>query len=183
MKWILAVLALSLAVLASGCTQSGMLTGENSCTLINETYVEIDNLKAEALGLSRAPVREALKRLAEDHLVELVPRSGCFVAELTPDEIEEIYEIRTRLECMALEYAFGRFDLKHIRALKAEFEACRTLAPGRVVKRETELDSQLHKLICQTSGRRNLQEMLQKLRARVQIFRVREASRWVWVPL
>jgi hypothetical protein len=55
MKWILAVLALALAVLASGCTQAGMLAGEagQACTTMNETYVEIDSLRAEVLGLNR----------------------------------------------------------------------------------------------------------------------------------
>jgi len=79
---------------------------------------------SSSMGISRAPVREALKRLSEDHLVVLVPRSGCFIALLSKEEVEEIYEIRKRLECMALEYAFEKLDINEVRDLKNEFQKC-----------------------------------------------------------
>jgi len=128
------------------------------------------------MGVSRAPVREALKRLAEDRLVVLVPRSGCFVADVGAEEIEEIYEIRKRLESMALEYAFERLDVERARELKNKFTRCRRLGRTELVRTEIQLDSRLHNLIAQASGCENLQEMLGKLRARMQIFRVREAD-------
>ena len=131
---------------------------------------------SSSMEISRAPVREALKRLAEDRLVTLVPRSGCFVSELNAKEIEEIYEIRKRLECMALEYAFDKLDLKAIKELRDRFVNCRTQSGAQFVKNEIQLDSQLHNLVSQSSGCPNLQEMLEKLRARVQMFRIREAD-------
>jgi len=131
---------------------------------------------SNSMEISRAPVREALKRLAEDHLVTLVPRRGCFVSELNANEIEEIYEIRKRLECMALEYAFEKFDLRAIKELRKKFMDCKKKSGAQFVKSEIQLDSQLHNLISRSSGCPNLQEMLEKLRARVQMFRVREAD-------
>ena len=129
-----------------------------------------------SMEISRAPVREALKRLAEDRLVTLVPRSACYVSELNAEEIEEIYEIRKRLESMALEYAFARFDRRVLEELRGKFSDCENQSGVQFVKKEIQLDNQLHNLISQSSGCPNLQEMLEKLRARVQIFRVREAD-------
>ena len=131
---------------------------------------------AQSMGISRAPVREALKRLSEDRLVRLVPRSGCFVADLSAQEIEEIYEIRKRLESMALEYAFDRFDMQAIEDLQQRLRDCSRLGPEQMVSQAVRLDGRLHTMILQHSGCPNLQEMLDKLRARVDILRVRQAN-------
>jgi len=53
---------------------------------------------AKQLGLSRLPVREALNRLATEGLVELKPRRGFYVTSLNPDEIEDIFDMRSLLE-------------------------------------------------------------------------------------
>lgn len=131
---------------------------------------------SSSIGISRAPVREALKRLAEDHLVVLVARSGCFVAQLGREEVEEIYEIRKRLECMALEYAFEKLDANQIKRLKDEFQKCLDTSRPKRIKREIQLDTQLHNMISRMSGCKNVEEMLGKLRARIQVFRVKEAD-------
>jgi DNA-binding GntR family transcriptional regulator len=135
------------------------------------------------MHISRAPVREALKRLAEDHLVVLVPRSGCFVAELSKKEIEEIYEIRRRLETMALEYGFEKLDRSRLAQLKSKFITCLTINEPKRSQKEVKLDTQLHQLISQSSQCPNLEEMLGKLRARIQVFRIREALTPQWATL
>jgi DNA-binding GntR family transcriptional regulator len=58
---------------------------------------------ALALGMSRTPVREALVRLQNDGLVEVIPRHGMRVLPVSPTDMREIYEILTALECMAAE--------------------------------------------------------------------------------
>jgi DNA-binding GntR family transcriptional regulator len=58
---------------------------------------------ALALGMSRTPVREALARLQNDGLVEVIPRHGMRVLPVSPTDMREIYEILTALECMAAE--------------------------------------------------------------------------------
>ena len=131
---------------------------------------------SKSMGISRAPVREALKRLAEDRLIVLEPRSGCFVADLPKEEIEEIYEIRKRLESMSLEFAFNNLDYKQIKTLKKQFLEAGKLSPRDMVKKETKLDSKLHSLIIENANCPNLKEMLGKLCARVEVFRVKEAN-------
>jgi DNA-binding GntR family transcriptional regulator len=58
---------------------------------------------ALALGMSRTPVHEALSRLHNEGLVEVIPRHGMRVLPVSPTDMREIYEILTALECMAAE--------------------------------------------------------------------------------
>jgi DNA-binding GntR family transcriptional regulator len=58
---------------------------------------------ALALGMSRTPVREALVRLRNEGLVEVIPRHGMRVLPVSPTDMREIYEILTALECLAVE--------------------------------------------------------------------------------
>ena len=58
---------------------------------------------ALALGMSRTPVREALLRLENESLIELIPRHGMRVLPVSPGDMREIYQILTALECMAAE--------------------------------------------------------------------------------
>ena len=63
---------------------------------------------AEKLGVSRGPVRDALKRLAEEGLVELVPRRGAYVRWVPQEDLQEIVRIRQSLESVALSLAMTR---------------------------------------------------------------------------
>ena len=63
---------------------------------------------ALALGMSRTPVREALMRLQSDGLVEVIPRHGMRVLPVSPNDMREIYQVLTALECMAAELLASR---------------------------------------------------------------------------
>ena len=60
---------------------------------------------AARLGLSRTPVREAFGVLAAEGLIVVVPQRGSFVSQLSIEDILEIYQVRTPLECMAARIA------------------------------------------------------------------------------
>lgn len=84
---------------------------------------------AQALEMSRTPVREALKRLASENLVEITPK-GAFVKEVSPQDIEEIYELREVLECLAVQTAVRNITQEEMdqlesrgRSLKEELKA------------------------------------------------------------
>jgi DNA-binding GntR family transcriptional regulator len=77
---------------------------------------------------------------------------------------------------MAMEYAFDTLDRKHLKALKKKFEECLSLDSNQILDKEIKLDSQLHSLIAQDSGCVNLEEMLENLRARIEVFRFKEAN-------
>lgn len=67
---------------------------------------------ARTLGISRTPVMDALKRLASDGLVEIVPRRGTFVTQLTTRDVAELFDIRCMIELYAADHILkdGRVD-------------------------------------------------------------------------
>jgi DNA-binding GntR family transcriptional regulator len=71
-------------------------------------YTALEQEIALELGMSRTPVREALIRLAQESLVEVVPRRGMRVLPVSPTDMKEIYEILTALESMAVELLAAR---------------------------------------------------------------------------
>ena len=74
--------------------------------LTNEFYPGYQALEPELaknLGVSRTPVREALIRLENERLIELIPRRGMRVIPLVPEDMREIYQLLTSLEVTAVE--------------------------------------------------------------------------------
>jgi DNA-binding GntR family transcriptional regulator len=81
---------------------------------------------ASEMGISRVPVREALRQLETEGLVTLAPHAGATVAQLDPHELDEIYAIRIALEPMLIAESAARLDadqIGHLRGLVAEIEA------------------------------------------------------------
>jgi DNA-binding GntR family transcriptional regulator len=64
-----------------------------------------ENELAKRYKASRTPVREAALRLQEDHLLRIVPNRGYFVSQITLQELNDVYEYRTAVECAAAELA------------------------------------------------------------------------------
>lgn len=73
---------------------------------------------AESLGVSRMPVREALRRLENEGLIDIEPHRGAVVKTLLIEDIEEIYELRCRFEKMAVEQSVNFLQPSEIEALE-----------------------------------------------------------------
>jgi DNA-binding GntR family transcriptional regulator len=63
---------------------------------------------AEALGVSRTPIREALNKLEQEGLIKIISNKGYYVSDVTSKEIEELYDVREALEIFAVRAAFKR---------------------------------------------------------------------------
>ncbi len=78
---------------------------------------------SQQLGISRPPLREALRIMAAQHILELTPRRGYRVAGLTSEDADEIYSLRTVLERFALDLLFERIQEVDFDVLRATMDA------------------------------------------------------------
>lgn len=125
---------------------------------------------ARQLGISRVPVREALKRLEAEGLVEFRPRRGYIVATLDPEEITEIFEIRTILEKQAggLAAASRREeDIAAIETLLRAMDGALTTSPESI-ERFARLNREFHARLAACSGRAKLCRLMDMLRDQVE---------------
>src|SRR5262245_15424093 len=76
-----------------------------------------ENELAARLGVSRTPVREALARLRDDRLVEIVPQLGTFVSRISVDGVDDAQFLREALECSAVRLAAQRCAATDLREL------------------------------------------------------------------
>ncbi len=104
----------------------------------------VETTIADDLDISRAPVREAIRMLSEEGLVESVPYKGSRVRRLTSRDVQEVYAIRGLLERFALELAFtrGRVDTTALQAACEEMDAAATQGDARLLN---DADERLHR--------------------------------------
>ncbi len=114
---------------------------------------------AELVGVSRTPVREALRRLAAEGIVEFQPNRGAFVAELSTREVREVFDLRAVLEGFAARLAARDVtpgDLDKLRALADEMEQLAASEAADRLDRIAELNTQFHAHVVQVADNRLL---------------------------
>lgn len=120
---------------------------------------------ATQYGISRTPLREALKVLATEGMVVLKPRRGCYVAQISGGDLEEIYPIMALLEgeCAATAARnAGDADLADLAALHQRLEEC---AAARDVEGFFDANQRFHLRIHDIAGNRRMAQMIDELRA------------------
>lgn len=125
---------------------------------------------AKQLGVSRAPLREALPRLEAEGIVVLHPRRGYAVVSLDPDEIAEIFELRMLVEERAAYLATLQrtdADVVQLRELVGRMAAIRPDDPTQIA-RWSDLNFQFHDNLFAPSGRRHYLRVVGSLRAAVE---------------
>jgi DNA-binding GntR family transcriptional regulator len=136
---------------------------------------------AEELELSRTPVREAVKRLEREGLVQSIPNRGTFVAVLTARDISEIYQVREQLEGFAARIAAETMSDESIKKLEEEISILNTLASEGHLIEIVASDIRLHKHIIASTQNSRLIELLGTLDD--QMHRVRalfpQSSQWL----
>jgi DNA-binding GntR family transcriptional regulator len=130
---------------------------------------------AEDLGVSRVPVREAIRSLEADGFVVVQSPRRMVVRQLSRVDVEELFDVREALEELATGLACQRADPPALRRLKrAVTEAARALAAGDI-SRAAEANVQFHQEIVTLAGNRLLLSMLQQLEDRLRwLFRQNE---------
>ena len=114
---------------------------------------------ASRYEVSRTPIKEALKKLEQDGLIECRPNAGAVVKDIDIDEVSDIYEIRKSLEIMALKKALGRGispeTMEYLRI------CCEKRKEASSLEIQKENDREFHSTICRASGSKVLYDMME----------------------
>ncbi len=138
--------------------RQGILTGELKP---GERLMEIH--LANKLGVSRTPIREAIRMLELEGLVTMIPRRGAEVAQITVKALKDVLEVRKALDALAAELACERITEEEIQALK---EACDLFEQVTRTKDATKIaraDVKLHDIIVKATGNQRLSQMVNNL--------------------
>jgi DNA-binding GntR family transcriptional regulator len=132
---------------------------------------------AQQMGVSRTPLSTALSRLATDGLVEIIPNSGTFVTDPSPQDIEEAYNVRQLLEVYAGELAAERITGSQLAQMREIVDELRELVGTQdwaaVYQRHIELDRSFHGLILESAGNKQLKRLWEQVNVHVQVARIR----------
>lgn len=132
---------------------------------------------ANKLGVSRTPVREAIRKLELEGLVLMIPRRGAEVAEITEKSLRDVLEVRRALESLCVELACDRIteeDIASLRVAATEFEE--VLKTGDVTQ-FAEADVRFHDIIYLATDNQRLVHLLYNLREQMYRYRVEYLKR------
>jgi DNA-binding GntR family transcriptional regulator len=126
---------------------------------------------AEEMGVSRTPVREAIRKLELEGLVAMVPRKGAYVASLSMKDIVEVFEIRGALEGLAAELAAERITEDELEELERYLVKITESIEAGDLTLLVEADTDFHGQIYKASRNERLSQIISNLREQIQRFR------------
>ena len=127
---------------------------------------------AQKLGVSRTPVREALRKLELEGLVIMIPRRGAIVADITVQDLNDVLEVREALEELAVRKACDCATDEQMKALKQASGDFKKYAENDDLLGCVEADMQFHEIIYAATNNRRLQQMLLNLREQMYRYRM-----------
>lgn len=127
---------------------------------------------ANRLGVSRTPVREAIRMLELEGLVVMIPRRGAEVAKITVKDLKDALEVRMAMEALSVRLACERIDDKGKEELKAACINFKEAINSKLVPAIVEGDEAFHNVIYKASKNNKLINITQNLREQVYRYRV-----------
>ncbi|HEX3023079.1 MAG TPA: GntR family transcriptional regulator, partial [Lachnospiraceae bacterium] len=127
---------------------------------------------AERLGVSRTPIREAIRKLELEGLVNMVPRKGAEVARITEKDLNDVLEVRCALEELAVELACKKITKDQIEELKSTLVQFKRATKGNDLTEIAESDVQFHEIIFEATKNTRLIQMINNLREQMYRYRV-----------
>lgn len=127
---------------------------------------------AERLGVSRTPIREAIRKLELEGLVLMIPRRGAEVAEITEKSMRDVLEVRRALEVLAVSLSCDRISGEQIEALKEVAEEFDRSLTSDDVTRTAEADVHFHDIIYRSTDNQRLIQLLSNLGEQMYRYRV-----------
>ncbi len=127
---------------------------------------------AEQLGVSRTPIREAIRKLELEGLVLMIPRRGAIVAKITEKDLRDVLEVRSSLERLSTELACERMHDETIAELKQAQEAFKEALNQNDITLQAQRDVEFHDVIYKATGNLRLIQMLNNLREQMYRYRL-----------
>jgi DNA-binding GntR family transcriptional regulator len=138
-----------------------------SHTMAAGDKINIDKLARE-LGVSNIPIRESLFRLASEGFVTIIPFKGMFVAEMNMQDIDEIFEIRSQLEELAIRKAAPHIPKQRLEQILQELGKAEDASDERNEERVvSQMNHSLHGTILEYANNGNLKLMVTSLIERI----------------
>lgn len=125
---------------------------------------------AVQMGVSRTPVREALRRLASEGLVLIIPNSGARLASPTRREMEDTYAVREQLECISVSIAATRISERNLRRLDDSILEEENAFGEKNLEMYLEVNENFHRIIAESTGNRVLAEFVENILARTNAY-------------
>ena len=127
---------------------------------------------ANKLGVSRTPIREAIRKLELEGLVLMIPRKGAEVAEITEKNLRDVLEVRCALEELAVQLACDRIDKAGILDLHAAADRFKGRLDSDDITQIAEADEAFHDVIFKATGNDRLIQLLNNLREQMYRYRI-----------
>ena len=127
---------------------------------------------AQRLGVSRTPVREAIRKLELEGLVLMIPRRGAEVAEITRQDLEDVLEVRAALEELAVKDACEHITDELLQDLKKAANEFKRSLEGTDLVACAEADIHFHEIIYAATNNKRLVQMLNNLREQMYRYRM-----------
>ena len=132
--------------------------------ILNEEYEKGQKLNevvlSKELNISRTPIREALKQLELEGLVESIPNKGVYVKGFSPRDIDDMFEIRLALEGLAIQLAIDRMDEVHLAKIKDVFELMEFYTGKNEQDKINDLNILYHETIYQATQSQYFEQLL-----------------------
>ncbi len=115
---------------------------------------------AKELGVSRTPIREAIRQLELEGLVSSIPNKGVIVEGVSPQDVEDIYTIRKMIEGLAARWAAEQISDAQLKELKDTLDLMEFYTEKGNVEKVSEMDSRFHDVIFRACNSRSLESVL-----------------------
>lgn len=127
---------------------------------------------ANQMGVSRTPVRDAIRRLEIEGLVHMLPRRGAYVANITKQDMQDVLEVRGTLEELAVELCCKKVTDKVIKDLIKANEAFKKAIERNDILKIADADVLFHDVIYKATWNRRLIQMINNLREQMYRYRL-----------
>lgn len=132
--------------------------------ILSGKYAANEELKekniGDELGVSRTPVREALRQLELEGLVSIIPNKGAYVVGLSKKDIRDIYEMRSLLEGLCAKWAAVNVTKEQLNELEENIFLSEFHAGKQNWEQMVELDNRFHEILYLASGSKELKHIL-----------------------